>query len=135
MKALLFVSLIGSLFLVTGCGGGGGSSPAAVNSPFAGQWAGGWIDQSSLRGSLSLVVGTDGRFSGQVSDPSAGATGTVSGSIRNNGSLQATYDYPATSPVSASGTVSMNAQGHLTGTLTLRQDGETGSALVDLARR
>ena len=133
----ILLGLAGSL-LVVGCGGLGksGSGSSSVASSFGGHWSGPWNDSSGHRGTLDIVVGTDGKLTGTVVDTTAGTTGSVTGSTSNSGSLTATETYPSGLTVTMTGTVSIGANGHMAGAVQTSVPGQpNGSGSFELVKQ
>lgn len=87
--------------LLSGCGGGGGSS---TPSPFAGTWFGAYVIPASAQsGVANVTVASNGTVSGTGRNTSLGADFTINGTISNAGVVK--------------GTISGDLTGSLNGTL------------------
>lgn len=114
---------------IISCGGGGGGAA----SPFAGNFIGTW-DAPGIpdNGTANVTVATNGTLNGSVHDNGTNANGVVSGTIANNGTVNGAVQYPGQQPSSLVGTLTLNVQNHLVGTLT--QDG-TWAINFDLVKQ
>jgi len=116
--------LAGAFLALFGCGGGGG---AMVASPFVGTWAGDWTSVPADTGTFNLTINSSGSFTGQTVDNGIGDSGTLSGSVTNNGNVTATVSYPGEPSYRATGQFALNAQGEITGTVSATMNGQTAS--------
>lgn len=128
--------------LLTGCGGGGGSTPA---SPFAGSWAGvmGFTDASGGGGGAAgtpsdilLSVDSKGHLAGSWTD--AGGGGALSGSVTNGGTMTLNVQYPGSPPsvTFTKGITNIASDGTWQGTLPdVGADSVGQSAVFQVARQ
>ncbi|MCA1596125.1 MAG: hypothetical protein LC772_06840 [Chloroflexi bacterium] len=117
-----------------GCGGGG-STPAITNSPFAGHYVGTFNDTTAGQsGTLNITVAADGTIAGTSDNTTAGVNSTITGSVSNAGTDTLVFTFPG-GQETASGTVAFDSQGHLAGNESLRYNGNTDSATFNLVRQ
>jgi hypothetical protein len=143
LRQCCYALALGLTLCAIGCGSGGGSgSPAAVggsgpvsaDSPFKGTWTGYWWD-GAYQDALTVTVAQDGRVTGLVDDPFIPTQAAVTGTLRDDGSLAATYQFPDRDRVTVTGTVVVrDSDGRLVGSLRARQGGDTGQIQIVLAR-
>ncbi len=133
--ACLVVLAFAGASSLPGCGGGG--SGGGTPSSFAGTWVGPWADTATHQsGTLAVTVAQDGRLTGALHNATLGIDGTASGSVDNAGHLTATYAYPGQAAISATGTLAISQNGHLTGVVQETVGGQAaGSAAVDLTKQ
>ncbi len=137
MRSLLFAAPILTAALLSSCG-----NPAPANT-FVGNYTGTFtVVGAPDNGTLSLNVLGDGNLSGTITLTSSSTppkpTSSVSGTIANDGTLNATYQYGGgTFPVvTLKGTVTLNGS-IATGTLNVTAPGVTGAnqVMVNLTRK
>jgi hypothetical protein len=103
-----------ALTVLVGCGGGGSSTP----NPFAGQFIGTWTAPSIPdTGTANVTVASNGSVAGTSHDNGANADGSIVGTINANGNFNGTVTYPGFQPSPMSGTLAINGQNHLVGTV------------------
>lgn len=145
MRSLWIVSLVA---LVAGCGGSGGGSgpgglsgagfgPVSADSPFQGSYEGTWWDGRAYQDAMRITVQQDGRISGEVEDPFIPTPAAVTGNVRDDGSLAATYQFVDRDRWTVTGTVFWDNDSRLVlkGTLTARSSGGTQTLQIVLTRQ
>lgn len=133
MKAIYFLLLCATSFLLVGCGGGGGGGSEVSNSPFAGQWRGTWASPSTDdAGTATITVATNGAMTGTMHNNRTGNDGTMNATAKNSGSVSGKAQYPGSDPIGLSGTVTINGSGHLIGNLTQSISGANYPLSFDL---
>ena len=103
----------------------GSISAAHAGSPFVGRWSGGWHDTAlGQMGTLHFTVRPNGAFAGHLQNNSGSLNGSWTGSISDQGSIQADYAYTSGDKAGAGstsfravGTLHRNDAGHLVGRL------------------
>jgi len=131
----VIMALLSLLFVVMGCGGGGGSDNSTP-SPFAGRWRGNWNSAAlSQNGTADVTIATNGALTGTIHNNQSGSNGTVSGSISNSGQVSGTAQYPGQQATSISGTMTINGQGHLVGNLVQRINNTNYDVSFDLTKQ
>ena len=110
---LLVIVLLAGAALVGGCGG------SSVATDLAGIWSGTFTTSTSQEGTMRLTISPDGVVGGTFTNSTAGVSGTIIGSINDAGHLTGTIIAIGADLDSAlTGTLTQQANGHLTGTLT-----------------
>jgi hypothetical protein len=104
---LLATSLIIS-FVVTSCGGNGGSAP----SPFQGTFSGNWVSTGTDSGTALVTISPGGHFQGTEDDVTISVTLPVTGSLKNNGTFTGVVG-TAPNETSTSGTFSISQDGQI----------------------
>jgi len=125
--------------MAAGCGGGGGgshSSGAVVQSPFMGQWAGSWTDSDGNRGAIDTTVAAGGQMTVGLTETTQGLTGAGSGTVAPAGTFSFNYSFDGGATLNGSGTFVANGSNGLTGTMVIKQNGQTqGSANFTLTKQ
>jgi len=117
MRKFITPLLILSVVILTGCGGGGSDS-GEVESTFEGIWAGTWTSASiPANGTASIIVASDGTFTGTSNVQGGASGGSVTGTINNDGLVSGTVQYSGQSASAISGTLGTLDGTALTGTL------------------
>ena len=123
-KILCFV---GCACLLAGCGGGGNDR---IPSPFRGSYSGTVFVDGDAGENMRLTIASDGTISG--SETVGAATAADTGFVDNNGRIDITSRLAGTSDLFYSGTVGYNFNGHLVGSGTARQGGNSTSFSFNL---
>lgn len=139
MKLFSFV-LASALFLVLGCGGSAEDGDVETTNPdFVGHWLGDWQSSGSggaQSGTVDLTIAASGKVIGTVETDGLGTQGQMSGTLDREGSLSATYEFSGSAPVSAVGTLVLQQNGHLGGSVQTFADGQQiGTSTVDLIKQ
>jgi len=138
-KALLVLCLL-TVALLAGCGGDPGPDWPEQVSPFAGFWKGAWTDSTNNQtGTAEVVIRTDGKGSGMVTNTTLGLQGNASVAISSKGSATFTYQY-AEDTYLLNGTLFISEHTdksvHLVGLLKeYYNDAEFGTVSVDLVKQ
>jgi hypothetical protein len=119
--------------LLPGCGSD--SSTPATPSPFAGQFEGTFTDPvNNQNGTMAIKIANTGMFSGTITNLTENKTAPVSGQITSNGGSTFAYSYGAGQGYTGTSTLTKQANGHLTGKVSLYKTGTYVSYVnVDLA--
>lgn len=129
MQRILFFASILGVLLLTGCGGGGGSSP----SPFRGSWVNNIGTNINVDKSGHLISG------GPVTlDDGTSANLTWQGAVGNDGKLSGTVTLTTSTEsvnVVASGGSNLGTDGHWHGTLVMTGGGTSATAPFDFTRQ
>lgn len=131
VRLLKFVSLLGLVLALWGCGGAG----ADTQNPFAGNYLNGTWDESSINtlGTWSVTISGAGQIAGTAtSSAQPGLTGVVSGSVATNGVLNATCTYGGQAPTTIAGAVGFTSQAHVHGTLSENVGGNLVPMTLDM---
>lgn len=117
MRKFITPLLIMSVVMLTGCGGGGSDS-GDVESTFEGIWAGTWTSPSiPANGTASIIVQSDGTFTGTSNIQGGASGGSITGSINNDGLVTGSVQYSGQAASGISGTLGTVDGTTLTGTL------------------
>ena len=109
----------------TGTTTGGGS-------PFTGRWDGTSSQTTPADGgTVTLAVAGNGDTSGDVFDSDLNEEATVAGTMTNGGVINFTVKFASVTET-WSGTLSINGQGHLVGTVTVSGNGSPTTMTLDL---
>lgn len=135
--ALLFVPL---LFVLFGCSTSQSTTTTTTTtlpSSLVGVWSGTWTDTNNLQGTLTLVVGSDGSFTGTIHESTYNKDGSSSGTVTASGALSGTFQYTGVS-YTMSGNVTTSGSGPgatLTGILN-EYSGSTkiGTATINMTK-
>ncbi len=104
MRAVLFIAIA---LCMSGCGGLAGIIPFSI---FEGDWDGTW-DGVVDSGPASLNIDATGDISGTMHADIGDEDGTVTGTIKNNGQVTMTINFPSEGNHSGSGTFSLSNGG------------------------
>lgn len=133
MRSIFIMFGLLALLALAGCGGG--DDTTAAPSRFGGRWAGTWTG-ATQSGTLDVTVAQNGTITGSVVNNTLRINGTVAGNVNSADFVTSTYTYPGAAPVHVDGTVSLQPNGHWSGTGTEVQSGTNlGTVTVDLIKQ
>lgn len=111
--------------LSIGCGGGGDHHhDDSSTSSFAGTYSGTYAERTpalgSVTGTATLIIASDGTITGTTTDSRYSDSGTIaSGSqIGSDGTVTLISNFSSSNSTEGVGTLTLDASGNLTGTLT-----------------
>src|SRR5262249_15618602 len=107
-------------------------------SRFAGSYTGPWTGQignTVHTGTMTLSIGTDGKFTGTEKDDTSNTMGEVSGTVNEDGDINFTLKYDS-GTYRVEGTAARTQKGHLKATLIQYRDKEViATYRIDLPPR
>ena len=123
---------------IAGCGGGGEGESTSSPSPFAGHWTAAWTNAINAEtGTVDMVIATNGAITGTLHYSTVEMP--IAGTISNAGMVDMGYSAGVSPNVyvyRATGTLTIQSSGHLTGVLQIACGGvAVGSAPLDLAKQ
>ncbi|MFI5385645.1 MAG: hypothetical protein ACHQ50_05930 [Fimbriimonadales bacterium] len=118
-----------------GCAGAGGFQGGP--NQFAGDYAGTWVfSKSGANGPATITITTGNLFSGTFHDDVQSIDNAVDATIKNSGDVFGTFTPTGASAITISGTLTIDSQGHFSGTLQETDSGNRiGQISIDLVKQ